>query len=101
MLISLSMLKRLISPFSKLLIRGCVSLKNSAASAMLDCPPQRRYAPRQRKRVFTLATPADQKPFYRGYFRVLSIRTDSLSCTVTASSTSVAATVLSELLLDR
>ena len=101
MLISLSMLKRLISPFSKLLIRGCVSLTNSAASTMLDCPPERRYASRQRKRVFTLATPADPEALLPGYFRVLSTRTDSLSCTVTASSTSVAATVLSELLLDR
>lgn len=32
MTISLSMLKRPISPFSKLLIRGCVSPKKSAAS---------------------------------------------------------------------
>jgi hypothetical protein len=60
------MLKRLISPFSKLLIRGCVSLKNSAASAMLDCPPERRYASRQRKRVFTLAKPTDPEALLPG-----------------------------------
>ena len=36
MLISLSMLKRLISPFSKLLIRGCVSPKKAAASACVQ-----------------------------------------------------------------
>jgi hypothetical protein len=43
MLISLSMLNRLISPFIKLLIRGCVSPKKSAASACVH-PRARMYS---------------------------------------------------------
>ena len=101
MLISLSMLKRLISPFSKLLVRDCVSLKNSAARRCLTARRNGDTPPVREKGCLPSPHRATQKPFYRGYFRVLSIRTDSLSCTVTASSTSVAATVLSELLLDR
>jgi hypothetical protein len=62
------MLKRLISPFSKLLIRGCVSRKKAAASACVR-PPQR---------VNVLAQLEQQVGPYRQVQRFLCIKSHVL-----------------------